>query len=267
MERTPLKPAAAWPFPTTAAGTTAANQVAAVMAENEFVRVPGRTFTNGFAVPFVVPDFFVGKFLTGFNDDGSVSIGPDVVPTVRISYFDAAAKCAAAGVSMLTLAQSAVLALDVAEQAANWSGGAVGVGKLMQGLHLGTVSGAVAGTYVSPKESERRGFVLSTGEVVDDVAGHLFTWLRDDIHGDERGLVAVEGFPENSPVVSGAPFPSMQQGVGYYPDAGEDWSGNALFRGGCWYSNAYAGVFRLNLGSPGYSSSDVGVRCTKPIGL
>ncbi|MES2148625.1 MAG: hypothetical protein V4508_02420 [Pseudomonadota bacterium] len=243
--------------------SAAVDQLAGAAPENEFVRVPGRTLSNG----TVVLDFLIGKYLSRFNDDASVSINVEAVPTVRISYFSAAAKCLAAGLPMLTLSQSAALAHEVAEQAANWSGGAVGQGILLQGLHKGNVTGAVHGDFESGQRDERRGFVLSTGEVVFDVAGHLYTWLRDDVHGDERGLVAVKRFPKDSPVVCGAPYPSMENGVGWYPDAGSNWSGRALIRGGRWCSHADAGVFLLSYVSPVNGGSFVGVRCTKPIGL
>lgn len=236
--------------------------VAAATPAQAFVRVPGRTLAMA-GGDIAVPDFLVGQYLTHIGAGGVAVIAADVVPTVRISYFDAVKAGSAAGLSLLTLSQSAVLALDVAEQAVNWSGGAVGDGTLLQGLHLGTVRGAVDGNYVSPNPLERRGFALSTGEIVYDVAGHLYTWLRDDVHGDERGLVATESLPGDSPVVCGAPAASGEQGVGWYPPVGRDWSGRALVRGGCWCSDSRAGVFYLDLVWPDGGDVSVGFRCTK----
>jgi hypothetical protein len=181
---------------------------------------------------------------------------------VYISYDKAGPKCEAAGLAMLTLSQSAALAIEVAEQAANWSGGEVGKGKLMQGLHKGTVRGAVDGRFESGQIDERRGFLLSNGEIVFDVAGHLYTWLRDDVHGDERGLVATKSLPADSPAVV-SPYPTGEHGMGYPFDAGDDVSGFALMRGGCWVSFDIAGVFPLSVGWPA-GGDYVGVRCTKP---
>ena len=59
----------------------------------------------------------------------------------------------------------------------------------------------------------------------------------------------------------------MKKGVGWYPKAGADWAGYALFRGGCWGSGSYAGVFYLYYVWPGNEYDYVGFRCTKPIGL
>jgi hypothetical protein len=232
------------------------------MSENQFVTIPGRTLSNG----LVVPSFMCGKYFSAINADGKVIVTEAAVPKVRISYTAARKACADAGFGLLTLSQSTALALDVAGVAENWSGGQVGEGTLMQGLHLGTVNGAVAGTCVSKNEGERRGFKLSNGEMIFDVAGHLYTWLFDDIQGDEVGVVA-RAFAEDSPAVCAAPFPAEEKGMGWYPDAEDDWSGFALIRGGCWYSCSDAGVFRLNRDSPDYGSVSVGFRCTKPVGL
>lgn len=241
----------------------AAKEVQAVeAAHNQFVTVPGRTLGNGAKVA----SFMVGKYLSAL-EDCKVVVTESAVPTVRIDYESARQACAESGLALLTLSQSAALALDVAEQAANWSSGVVGEGMLLQGLHRGTVRGAVAGNYVSPKENERRGFVLSNGEVVFDVAGHLYTWLFDDVHGDAAGLIATRSFPADSPVVCGAPAPAGEKGVGWYPKAARNWSGNALVRGGCWCSDDYAGVFDLGDDWPDNAYDYVGFRCTKPVGV
>lgn len=238
-------------------------QTAVAAAVHDMARVPGRTITVQ-GVDIVVADFLVGRFMTRFNDDGTATISADAVPTTYISYDDALPKLEAAGLKMLTLAQSHVLALEVLEQGANWSGGEVGKGKLMQGLHMGTVRGAVDGNYVSPNEEERRGFVLSNGEIVNDVAGHLYAWLFDDVHGDERGLVKTDSLPVDSPAVY-APYEAGTHGIGYPMDEGDDLSGGALIRGGCWSSGGYAGVFGVDGGWPGGDVGDVGVRSTKDL--
>ncbi len=231
------------------------------MSNNQFITVPGRALSSG----QVVPSFMCGKYFSAIDAEGKVIVTEAAMPKVRISYTAAHKACADAGLALLTLAQSTALALDIASVAENWSGDAVGQGTLMQGLHLGTVRGAVDGVYVSPKESERRGFKMSNGEVIFDVAGHLYTWLFDDVQGDERGVVASK-FADGSPAVS-APFPSGEQGMGWYPEAGDDWSGYALIRGGCWCSGSSAGVFYLSDGSPVDDSYYVGFRCTLPGGL
>ena len=228
---------------------------------NQFVTVPGRTLSNG----QFVPSFMCGKYFSALDDGGNVVVTEAAVPKVRINYAAARKACADAGFALLTLAQSTALALDVASVPENWSGGQVGDGALMQGLHLGTARGAVDGTYVASNEAERRGFKLSTGDVIFDVAGHLYTWLFDDVQGDGDGLI-VNAFAADSPAVN-APFPALEKGMGWYPDADDDWSGRALLRGGFWFSGSHAGVFSLNVDSPDYDGNYVGFRCTTPIGL
>jgi hypothetical protein len=115
---------------------------------------------------------------------------------------------------------------------------------------------------VSADPREARVFTLSNGEQIVDAAGNLYTWIFDDVQGDENGLVA-RPFAADSPSITSAPHPSMERGVGWYPDADTDWSGYALLRGGCWGSNDLAGVFLLDIDWPVYGNVVVGVRCTK----
>lgn len=229
--------------------------------KNQFVTIPTTTLADG----RVVPAFFVGKYFSAIETGGAVIVSEATVPTVNVSYHAARKACLDSGLALLTLAQSTAIALNIAGMDENWSGGKVGEGTLMQGLHLGTIHGAVAGTCTSKKEAERRGFKLSTGDVIFDAAGHLYTWLFDDVQGDADGVVVSE-FAAGSPGVS-APFPSLEKGMGWYPKAGTDWSGYALLRGGCWCSVSSAGVFDLSNVSPGYGRNLVGFRCTAPIGL
>jgi hypothetical protein len=238
-----------------------APSINSILEHHQFVAIPPATLPNG----QLVPAFLVGKYLSAIDAAGAVIVSESAVPSVRISYHAARKACADSGLAMLTLAQSTALAINVAGMAENWSGGQVGEGKLMQGLHLGTARGAVDGKFESEKAAERRGFMLSTGDVIFDVAGHLYTWLFDDVQGDANGVVAGP-FAAGSPAVV-APFPSLKKGMGWYPDADDDWSRYALLRGGCWCSSSDAGVFRLNLDSPGDGRNGVGFRCTQPIGL
>jgi formylglycine-generating enzyme required for sulfatase activity len=250
--KTVLNPAAAWPFPT------------ARVAQHLFVTVPETTLPNG----TVVPAFQVGQYHCSKGQDGKVAIIASAKPWVEINYADARQACTAAGYALLTELQALAIAYNVSQQDANWSGGKVGEGKLLQGLHLDpdNVDEAYAGDYVSPDPAERRTFVLSNGQTIFDAAGNVYSWIFDDVQGDENGLV-VRAFAADSPSITTAPYPSLERGIGWYPKAGSDWSGNALVRGGCWYSVADAGVFYLDLDWPDYALDSVGFRCTKPMGL
>lgn len=203
----------------------------------------------------VVPAFRVGRYHASRQADG--------LPWVEINYHEAADAAAAAGASLLAESQALALAHQIAQQPENWTGGAVGAGEIYRGLHLGTVDEVQLPGHESPSAAERRWHVLANGERIYDVAGHLFSWVRDDIQGNTIGLVA-RPFADDSPSITTAPHPSTENGVGWYPPAGRDWSGSALIRGGCWYDGADAGVFGLVIGWPGRRDGSVGFRCTYP---
>lgn len=224
---------------------------------DEFVTVPAMTLPTGQHVP----EFQVSKYLCAVDVDGKATSRKVDVPRNRINYATARQAAANADYKLLTLTQSQALALHIASVGKNWTGSEVGKGDLLQGIRLGSVRGPQSGKYVPPS-SESRDFVLPNGEVVFDAAGNLYTWIFDDVHGDEAGIVA-KAFGADSPAVSGAPFPSMERGVGWYPGEGDDWSGYALIRGGYWFSGSNAGVFYLGGDWPDYGNVGVGFRCTK----
>ena len=223
-----------------------------------FVTVPETTLPGG----IVVPAFEVARYLSSRDDSGALLIAADRMPWVEIDYHAARAACTAAGYKLITELQALALSYNIATQPANWTGGAVGEGKLFQGLRSGDFDEAQAASYVPSSDDERRYFALSNGERVCDVSGNAFTWVFDDVQGDSDGLVA-RAFAKNSPSITTATYPSMQRGAGWQPRAGSDWSGGALVRGGCFLSEDYAGVFRLGDGWPGGADDDVGFRCTK----
>lgn len=237
-------------------------KIAAVAQKSsEFVIVPEVTLPNG----TTVPSFKAGKFLSSRGaGDTPVSVAT-AAPWVNINYSDARAAAARAGLQVLTETQALAIAHDIAAQDINWTGGKVGEGSIFMGLHTGSVSEPQPGTYESSEPDERRWHELSNGERIFDFAGNAFTWVFDDVHGDENGLIA-RRFDEND-VSLNVPYPSMEKGVGWRPNPGADWSGRALVRGGCWCSGRYAGVFYLDRGWPDDGSGYLSFRCTQPLGL
>lgn len=234
-------------------------EVTAVAATaNEFVTVPETTLPNG----TVVPSFKVGKYITGRTDD-QLAITASAAPWVEINFADSKSEADKAGLKLITELQYLALAHNIAGVAINWTSGTVGEGSLFQGLHDDTVEEAQAGDYVPEEESERRWFELSNGERVYDVAGNCYTWIFDDVQGDENGLVA-SAFSEDSPSITTAPASSMENGVGWYPRHSANWSGYALVRGGFWNSGDYAGVFGLGSDGPVNERDLIGFRCTLP---
>lgn len=226
------------------------------VGDPDFIRFPQTTLPGG----RVVPAFEVARHPCSEGAAGALAVDGKAKPRVNISYRKAKEWLAAAGRHMLTASQGLAIALDIAGVDINWTGGKVGEGSIYQGLHRGTVKGPQDASY-EPADDERRWHQLSTGERIWDFAGNVWSWMHDDLHGDEEGLVNGT-IPADSPLLTSAPAPSEQKGVGYVPKGPLNWSGYALIRCGFWCSGVRAGVFGLGYGSPDRGFS-VGVRCTK----
>ncbi len=238
----------------------AADPAPAMIPPDLFVKVPDTVLPNGMQVPA----FAVGQYLCSKGADGLPAITREGTPWVRIRYAEARQACAARGYALITEQQALAIAYQIAQRDANWTDGKIGEGNLYQGLRKWSVNSAQPGTHVPTDPDERRSFVLPSGELIYDVAGNAYTWVFDDVQGGPDGLTA-KPFHPDSPSITTAPFPSLEKGMGWYPDPEDDWSGHALIRGGCWSSVSDAGVFRLNYGWPVYAYNYVGFRCTKSL--
>jgi formylglycine-generating enzyme required for sulfatase activity len=225
-----------------------------------YVLVPARVLPGG----KFVPAFYAGQFACSKGADGKATVSADEKPWLSINFNDSKAACAAIGGALITESQWLSIALDIIEQDINWTSGKVGEGKVYQGLHLGTVSSAQAGSYESPKSEERRWHQLSNGSRVYDFAGNIWQRVYDDVQGDESGLIA-KPFAIDSISISTAPKKSMENGIGWTPGDGRDWSGYALVRGGDWDVGDRAGVFSLSCTHPSNAGGGVGFRCTKSL--
>ena len=226
--------------------------------KDQFIPVPQTTLPGG----LVVPAFQVAKFPCGKGKDGKPISTMESQPWVRINFHDANKACEAAGLRLMRESQYLALAYQVSLQDDNWTGGKVGNGKLYQGLRKGRVSSAQPGTYEPTDPDERRFFTLPGGHRIYDIAGNVWEWSFDDIQGNDKGLVAKSFSADSASIV--IPYPGEEKGQGWTSNAGANWSGFALFRGGCWNSEFLAGAFRLGYGWPGNAGDNVGFRCTKP---
>ncbi|WP_112886606.1 SUMF1/EgtB/PvdO family nonheme iron enzyme [Solimicrobium silvestre] len=220
-----------------------------------FVQVPETNLPCG----LIVPAFKVAQHISTKSTNGTVSFDPTLKPWTNISFYDAQKACEAAGYNMITETQWLAIGHNLSQQDCNWTGGKVGEGDLYQGIRKG--GGAKPGDYVPTDATERRWMTLSNGAQVCDFNGNVFQWVFDNVQGNEKG-VAAKAFEAHSPSLTTAGYPSQTKGVGYRPNAGCDWSGYALVRGGYWRSGDYAGVFRLGYGGPVYGVDGVGFRCT-----
>ncbi len=220
--------------------------------------VPATTFPDG----STEPSFRAGRYLSCKGEDGAAKLSATEKPWVEIDYSTARAVCALAGGALITERQWLAIAINITQQDINWTGGKVGNGNVFMGLHLGTVDEA-QGAFESPDANERRWHELSNGERIFDFSGNVYSWVFDNVQGDVNGIVDAK-FADDSLSISLAPFPCMENGMGWRPDAGIDWAGNALIRGGCWDDGDHAGVFSLGGTGPGRRYGSVGFRCTKP---
>lgn len=225
--------------------------------KHAFITVPETTLPCG----IVVPSFRVGQYLCSQGDDDKVAVTADGEPWVRITYAEARAACAEAGFALISERQWLAIAIDAARQPANWTKGEVGAGKLFRGIRKRSVISAQPGTYTPADEKERRWLTLSNGERICDLNGNAFSWIFDDVQGDDQGLTTV--IQADSPSLTTAPYPSCKKGMGWRPDGKRDWSGDALIRGG-WVSQSFSGAFRLDFCFPGRRYDFVGFRCTLP---
>lgn len=220
-----------------------------------FATIPETTLPSG----LVVPEFKLARYLTTVAG-GRTAILPDAKPTVNISYFGAVKAAEAGAMKLITETRHAAVRQILYGIDANWTGGKVGEGNLRQGLRKWSVRRVQPNNYEPADADEDRRLYLPDGSPIYDFAGHLYTWVRDDVQGDERGIVA-KPFAEDSISIT-APHPRMTNGMGWYANPGDDWSGDALIRGGSWGDGDDAGVFRLSGAHPEYRGGNVGFRCT-----
>ncbi len=226
---------------------------------NEFVLVPETTLPNG----LVVPAFMVGKYACSKSDLNTAIVVADRKPWANINFNDAKLACTDAGYNLITESQYLAIAYQITQQPENWTGGKVGEGEVFRGIHLGDVNEAQDGHYQSDKPIERRWHALANGEVVYDFSGNIYSWVFDDVQGDDKGVIA-KPFKDDSPTKTTAPYETNSHGMGD-TYVGKDWSGTALVRGGCWLSLGIAGVFLVRNDFPQDVCIYVGFRCTKSL--
>ena len=158
--------------------------------DNAFIRVPETHLPCG----IVVPPFEASQFLCCQAPDSRVPRAASLAaqtPWVRISYLTALAACRAAGWSLITEQQWLAIAHDVAGQNANWTGGAVGEGELLQGLRKLSVLAPVSGMYPPDDQAETRWKVLSNGARICDFGGNAWSCVYDDLQGGPDGVAGI----------------------------------------------------------------------------
>ena len=211
----------------------------------------------------LVPSFRVGQYLCGMSAFGTIQIDPWSVPWTAICYRAAQRACAACGLALLTERQALAIACNILRQPVNWTGGKIGRGHLYRGLHRGLGEGPRAGNHRSTCPAERRWHVLSTGQMIFDMAGNAYSWIFDDVQGDANGVVAA-AFAAGSPSIHRGDESAVTQDAGPAPGADDDYRGEALIRGGHWCSGETAGVFHLRSEDVDHADLDIGFRAAMP---
>jgi len=245
-----------------AAGNTsqAAISPGFISCPDNFSFVPGDDDLG--STPFCVSTFEMRK---SNGSDGIAESRPGGLPWAEVGKAKARLECDRMGFAyqLITNSQWQTVARSIERTAANWSGGAVGIGALPQGHSDSGPSQALAadgspclGTNnpdcedpSSPDFSQRRTHVLHNGAVVWDLAGNL----EEQVDGsagapwllwrsfDSAAFTTAEGWEDHRLQFAPAGDFTESQGMGRL--YGGD--GN-LTRGGSWIqgSNTYPGVFQ-----------------------
>jgi len=251
-----------------------------------WLHIPQTSLPSG----LVVPAFNVMKYEAR---SGAVST-PTGAPAASITWVAARTACQALGSGYDIMKESQWLAIahDAMNVAANWTGGSVGSGMLMRGNSDQTSALAsqgddalgysgVSGEYL------RRTLLLSTGDVIWDMAGNIAEWVYcDDGRTGCSGGGTTGSAYANKPIGYGQEFstvtpPSGNSDIkpGSYTSAngiGTVTSGGTSFgpiiRGGSfsystYWGGSYTGLFTLDASYGYYYSTNgvnIGYRCVGP---
>jgi hypothetical protein len=216
-------------------------------------------------------------------------------PWVQINRNQSITECQAlgGGYDLISNAQWQAVAreIELAQTAGvylNWSNGSTsGANALNRGHSDSTPNNALAASLDSDPcfgtgqascanntnadFTQKRTHTLSSGEVIWDVAGNVFEWVKQDIVAGPP-YEGADNYISQQPWTSGLNHPEMWGPFGNYTakNSGEygglgfgvlGVSDGAVFRGGDWL-NAVSGVFFANLDFvPLFSYSGLGFRC------
>ncbi|HAU29191.1 MAG TPA: hypothetical protein DCW68_03660 [Rhodospirillaceae bacterium] len=134
---------------------------------------------------FTVPAFAVSKYEMSGTSPATPAAG-QLSDTYSWASCRSACQAIGPGYDMIKESQWNRITQDIVDQPANWSGGAVGSGKLFYGLSTAEASSTndVNGYHNAPTpgydQFNRRTMVTSTGEVLWDIAGGRGEWTYAD---------------------------------------------------------------------------------------
>ena len=193
-------------------------------------------------------------------------------PWVRIDRDEAIEACGNVGAELISNAQWQAIARNIEGVAANWSRGKVGDGSLNRGHSNGSSALAASGDEGGSWSVNKRTHTLNNGEIIWDLAGNVWEWVKDN-NTSKQGLnsyVAAEPWSNESSKVKWGPKGSYKHlNSGERGGLGYSWlkyDAGAVLRGGDWGDGGDAGVFyALLFGGPSDSFSSIGFRCVRAL--
>lgn len=250
---------------------------------SRFVPVPETHLPCGRVVPaFEVSQFLCVKWIVdGHLGEAKKMVSPagplpsnpdahvqaasmaDLPPWTWITYLQAVRACEASGWKLIRESQWLAIAHNVARRGENWTGGEVGAGRLLQGLHKASVDQPSAGLLMPNSTKESRWKTLSNSHRICDFGGNAWSWIHDDIQGAPDGTARI--IEPHSISLTTAPYPPREQGMGIRPTDRRAWDGRALIRGGAWRGGKDAGAFAIYAARVPFGYRSVGFRATRAI--
>ena len=255
---------------------------------------------------YTTHSFCVSKYEMKNDGSGqavSQAAGP---PYMGVSRDDAVAKCTGmgSGYDLLTNDGWQSIARHIELVSDNWSGGNVGSSEgLSQGHSYGVPNHVLVASPDDNKgchgteqtcdgqtwNKQRRTHTLSNGEVIWDVSGNAWEWVKDDNSDDNNGVYGDKAYMSQVTSTSHTTARSLSGGTtttarvakdqfgpirdhsalnfGHYGGLGYghlNENGGAVIRGGFWESGEYAGVFQVSLAHSnegGLMAHSIGFRC------
>jgi len=228
-----------------------------------YVMVPGNESYN---TPGQGEDFCVMKYAASNAGNRTAVSIQGAAPWVNINRADAATACLAngEGYHLITNAEWMTIARDIETNEVNWNNGAgpVGTGTLSRG-NSNSNAAQVPGTdesSVATDWTHRRTHILSTGEMIWDMAGNVWQRVSDSLTLGGSGWQEMSILADPNHRLQFGPsggFTALQ-GVGeIFPG-----SAGAVLRGGAWSHDTSAGVFAAFLNySATHTDRHIGFRC------
>jgi hypothetical protein len=287
-------------------GSNSSVQPSFLISPSTYLACPAGYVLVPYNSAYTSADFCVSKYIISQNGSVAASV-PGVAPWVSISQTAAETACQALGsrYDLISNAEWQTVAQNIELVAANWSGATVGsAGGLSVGISNGDMSSAqpassddTQGCYntyslvqavnqshcTTNWDSQRRTSTLSNGNIIWDMSGNVFQWMKDSNNtnfgvstytsqitsasnptiGTIGSLTGTSTFlfgpSGNYTALNSGAFGGL--GYGSY---GAPPSPGAILRGGFWGSGGWPGVgvfavFLLN--GPSLVDSDNGFRC------